>query len=303
MPEINEIKKYADFLNSILKNKKIIGINILNGRYKKHKPFQLYKELKNHLPLKVIDIKTKGKFLYINFEKKINKYTLFSTLGLSGGWVYFKNNNFYFPLENNFLDKKIVSTYERDALNHLNVEFILENRNILYFYDKLSFGTMKVVDNQEEINKKLTSIGPDILNNKTDFKLFFNNIMLEKNREKAIGNVLMNQKIISGIGNYLRADILWLSKISPFRKIKDLSKSEIRKIYKNMKFLVWSIYDYKEGVKRGFIIKDRKTPFNYNRDFFVYKEETDIYGHTVIKEELYEGSKKRFIYWIPEYQK
>jgi len=32
----------------------------------------------------------------------------------------------------------------------------------------------------------------------------------------------MNQKIISGIGNYLCADFLWYSKISAFRKVKDL---------------------------------------------------------------------------------
>ena len=63
MPEINEVRKYADFLNEKLKHKQITEINILNGRYKKHEPFELYHELKNHLPLKVLNVQTKGKFL------------------------------------------------------------------------------------------------------------------------------------------------------------------------------------------------------------------------------------------------
>ena len=42
---------------------------------------------------------------------------------------------------------------------------------------------------------------------------------------------------------------------------------------------------------------------DYNRDFFVYDQEYDIYDNKVIKEELYEGSQKRFIYYVKEIQK
>ena len=52
MPEINEIRQYVDFLKTKLKNNKIININILKGRYKKHGPFQLYNEIKNKLNIK-----------------------------------------------------------------------------------------------------------------------------------------------------------------------------------------------------------------------------------------------------------
>jgi formamidopyrimidine-DNA glycosylase len=69
MPEVIEVKKYAIFLNKLLKNKYINNIKILKGRYKKYGPFPLYEKLKKNLPLKVIDIKTKGKFLYFVLEK------------------------------------------------------------------------------------------------------------------------------------------------------------------------------------------------------------------------------------------
>ena len=63
MPEIKEIRKFADFIRDKIKNKEILELNILNGRYKKHGQFIGYKIFKNELLLKVIDVKTKGKFL------------------------------------------------------------------------------------------------------------------------------------------------------------------------------------------------------------------------------------------------
>jgi hypothetical protein len=38
MPEILEIRRYADFIRNKLKNNKIIDIKIINGRYKKGAP-------------------------------------------------------------------------------------------------------------------------------------------------------------------------------------------------------------------------------------------------------------------------
>ena len=36
MPEVVEVKRYADFLNHYLKKNKIIDVKILKGRYKTH---------------------------------------------------------------------------------------------------------------------------------------------------------------------------------------------------------------------------------------------------------------------------
>ena len=231
MPEINEVRKYADFLNDKLKNKKITEINILNGRYKKHGPFELYNELKDHLPLKVLNVQTKGKFLYFTLE---NNYFIFSTLGLSGGWVFLNKstNKYQHPEMLEYLQKEEMDSYLATSIKHLNVEFKVDH-NAVYFYDTLSFGTLKIIKDPKELEKKLNTIGPDIMEESTSFELFQERINKKINSNKAIGLVLMNQKIISGIGNYLRADILWLAKISPFRKVKDITEDELRSIYKN----------------------------------------------------------------------
>ena len=92
----------------------------------------------------------------------------------------------------------------------------------------------------------------EILGN-IDFTVFQEQFTKKKNLNKVIGIVLMDQKTISGIGNYLRADILWLSKISPFRKVNKLSDQEFKLIYHNTKVLTWGDYDKKYAIKHKII--------------------------------------------------
>lgn len=305
MPEVNEIRRFADFIKSKTLGKNITEINILNGRYKKHGAFDKYNELIKNLPLKVIDVKTKGKFLYIILE---NNFYLFSTLGLNGGWCYLKKNGKIYEFSENmreyskYLSQKQIDQYYNNAINHLNVEFKTNNGS-LYYHDVLSFGSIKIVDNIGALEKKLSSIGPDIMDSDTNFELFYHQITKNKNLNKEIGIVLLDQKTISGIGNYLRCDVLYISKINPFKKVKYLSKIDIRKIYKNSKILTWGVYDKKKAIKLGIISSSTKFPSNYNKLFYVYNQTTDIFGNKVIKKELYEGSQKRFIYYVPKIQK
>ena len=39
-----------------------------------------------------------------------------------------------------------------------------------------------------------------------------------------------------------------------------------------------------------------------SESFFIYREDEDIYGNKVLKKELFEGSQKRFIYYVKEIQ-
>lgn len=275
MPEVIEVYNTALFLKNTLKNKSINDINIIKGRYFRHGSFKNFDLFKNNLPLKVIDVKNKGKFIYIILEKD---FYIFNTLGLRGGWCSYKNGKFKFA--------KLMDRYKNIKLNNLNVSFSISNNNIVYFYDTLSFGTLKIVNNKEELFKKLDSIGPDIMF--VSYDIFREQLLQNKNLNKIIINVLMNQKVISGIGNYLRSDILWMSKVNPFQLVKNLSEKDIQNIYKNANILT----NEKEG-----------SPENYDRDFFVYRSDYDIYGNKVKSERLYNGKDSRMIYWVENRQK
>lgn len=305
MPEIKEIRKFADFIRNKIINKEIIKISILKGRYKKHGPFTNFNIIKKSLPLTVKEVNTKGKFLYITFD---NKLYLFNTLGLTGGWCYLKNGSDKYEFSKNlkdyskFLPKEQIMAYIKNATNHLNIEF-KTNHGSLYYFDVMSFGSLKIVNSIEELNNKLKKLGPDIMEKNTDFNLFKTQITKSVNLEKEIGLVLINQKIISGIGNYLRSDILYISKINPFRKVKNLKDNELLIIYKNSKILTWYDYDKNKAIKLNIINKNIKLPSDYNRLFYIYNEKIDIYGNKILKKELYNGNHKRFIYYVPKIQK
>lgn len=305
MPEIIEVRKCADFIRKKLKNKEIININILNGRYKKKVPFDNYKKLKKNIPLKLIDVKTKGKLLYLIFD---NNFYLINRLGLVGGWCFLKNKSEIYDHPDThkyymkYGDKKMMESYVVNSLKHLNFE-ICTNEGTLYYYDMLSYGTLKCVDNNDELNEILNTLGPDIMDNKTTLEVFRNQILKKKNLDKPIGNVIVNQKVISGLGNYLRSDILWLSKINPFDNVEKLSDKQIENIYNNSKILTWGIYNKNQAIKLKIIKKSTKLPSDYKRLFFVYMQEEDIYGNKVVKKELYDGTQKRFITYVPAIQK
>lgn len=300
MPEVIEVKIYSDFIKKYTQGHILSEINILKGRYVTHGPFDNYQLVKDNLPITLLKVGTKGKFTYLEFT---NNIYIGVTLGLHGGWIYkdYKSNEMIHGMRRKKSDKKSLGRYVKKALNHLNVEFKFDNCS-LYFYDRISFGTIKVYT-KEELVKKLNTIGYDIMDKNTTSEIFMDKINKEKHYERYIGNILMDQKIIAGIGNYLRADALWLSKISPFRKIKDITKKEYNTLFYNCRLLVWGIYDYIKGINMKYITETDKLPYHYNRGFFVYHQKTDIYNNKIIKEKLYEGSQIRHIYWVKQYQK
>lgn len=318
MPEIIEVKTYTDFISDKVKGKTLNTIDIKNGRYLKKGPFNGYKELTVKLhseSFKVAEVGSKGKFMYITLRTSASKDTIILgfTLGLSGGWFFrpkgkknlthglnyekYTSHSDKYSLEN----KELYSGYMKNALANINVEFNFSSGTLM-FYDTLSFGTIKIF-NETELQKKLASLGSDIMDPDYKFSDFYTHIMIRRNLAKPIGNVLMDQKVIAGIGNYLRADCLWMSKISPFRKVKDITETELRFIFHNVRVLIWGEYDRKQGEKLKIITKKDKVPSDYKRDFFVYREETDLNGYPVIQEPLFTGSQKRFIYWVKKVQK
>jgi DNA-formamidopyrimidine glycosylase len=266
MPEAPEIRQYADDLIDFFNNKQIINIKIHSGRYIRHSLPKNLNELNKLLPQKIKDIKTKGKFIYIILN---NGYVLAFTMGLSG-------------------------FFTTDPLKHNHIEFVT-NKGSIFMNDMRNFGTFEVQPNLDKLNIKLNKLGPDIFNIS---EIEFTNIIKESPNIE-IGVLLMKQEKIAGIGNYLRAEILWLSKISPFRKIKNLTNTEIHLIYQNSLKLVWYFYDIKQALDKKIVSDKDKYPVDYKRDFFIYGEKKDIYNNEIVKETL----ANRTIHYVPNYQK
>jgi endonuclease-8 len=76
---------------------------------------------------------------------------------------------------------------------------------------------------------RIRSLGPDILADPPDF-----DAMLSRLRSAdgglAIGDALLDQRLVAGIGNLWRAEALWRAQISPWRKTGELSDEELRAV-------------------------------------------------------------------------
>ena len=103
------------------------------------------------------------------------------------------------------------------------VKFYLDNGKYFYFCDTRNFGTLNFYNSEERLNNKLNILGIDFFENtdKEIFEYIKTKMNKLRNKDKMLCEVLLNQKIFLGVGNYIRADAIYMSKLDPFLKIKD----------------------------------------------------------------------------------
>ena len=113
---------------------------------------------------------------------------------------------------------------------HTRIRFFDNNNNELRYIDVRSFGQMWWVRDgllPNKIIKGLGSLGPE------PFSENFNISYLTKvisNKTKSIKSILLDQKIVAGIGNIYADESLYLAEISPFREARTIKKYELNKL-------------------------------------------------------------------------
>ncbi|ARA71990.1 Formamidopyrimidine-DNA glycosylase [Kaumoebavirus] len=141
----------------------------------------------------------------------------------------------------------------------------------LYYDDFRHFGGFDVFT-ADELDSKLRRMGPDAW---TVEWPNFRERLLRRGKDKMIGVVLMDQKVVAGLGNYLRADILYKARINPKTKVSALSPTQLQAIYKAMRAILKKSYDehgttiktYKALSERGDLIPGRYKPLVYGREY------------------------------------
>lgn len=270
MPEGPEVKTITDELNNLLINKQFMTFEILGGRYKNKYPenFELFQK---SLPLKINKINCKGKFIWFDLD---NDWSIWNTLGMSGGW----------------------HIHGHKPIKHSDIKIMVDNLE-LWFTDQRHFGTFKFCNDKDKLEKKLASIGPDLLSDDSYTKDQFIN-KIKKYKNHALPKILMEQKIFSGIGNYLKAEILYASKISPLRKIEFISDAELEVLFDNIKKIIKNSYLAKGATIRNYSDLSNNSG-SYSFEFEVYNRKTDKNGFSVIKTET---NDKRTTHWVKEIQ-
>jgi len=224
MPELPEVETIVRGLKKEILNLKIEDVwSDSQTMIKKPKQFLSFKkELKGKT---VKDVRRRGKNILIDLSD--NKVLLVHQK-ISGHLLYGK-----WKEENG----KWVSELQGDLLtdfwnNFLHFIVYFDNNKQLALSDMRKFSKIELWDRDElDVSKYLQSLGPEPLEKDFTFKKFKE--ALNKRRSGKIKQILMDQKIIVGIGNIYANEILWRSKVNPFKDLKKLKEEDLKKIYKN----------------------------------------------------------------------
>lgn len=112
-----------------------------------------------------------------------------------------------------------------------------------------------------QYKEPIRSLGPDGLDNNYDENKV-QDILKSKTHNTGIliSNALLDQKIVSGIGNKYKSEILFLNKIYPFQKVTSLSEAELRMVILSIPKILK--YGYKNKGRTRKPLKKEKTTWN-----------------------------------------
>jgi len=295
MPEGPEVAVRAQELNLLLVGKKYLEVKVISGSYKNkkdevHSSFRSGIASLNRIAkkpgskLQFTRVGAKGKYMYFELQ-------LFLENPQSGNW----ESKGYKYIGTHFM---MTGKWLTQPAEHTRVELFYEkpgevpnsdedNYKILYYDDLRDFGQLAVLT-KSQLQEELNRLGPDILGKMTEKK--FQDALEPANRSM-VASALKEQNLISGIGNYMRADILYLAKIAPKRKLLSLNDHEWK-----------ALYEASRKVARDSFEAGGTAAYNSESGHYVpiiYGKKKDPNGNSI--ETMKNGGQT--IYWVPKIQK
>lgn len=214
MPELPEVETIRKGLSTKISGKVIRKVDILLPKISRNEPQKLQSLL---VGLKIEKVNRKGKFLILKLKPQ--GFLLFH-LKMSGQLIYLENN--------------------QSLAKHTHAIFEFTDGSQLRYIDMRQFGYLKYVKNLKQA-KELSSLGPEPIDKALTLTQFKNR--LAKRPRSRIKQLLLDQSLISGIGNIYADEILFSAGINPLRRTVSLSAIEIEKIFFSAKKIL------KEAIK------------------------------------------------------
>ncbi len=216
MPEIAEVETVRNTLKKRILNKKITNIDIFYEPIIESNIEDFKKDLINK---SFIDIKRRGKWLIFETEDRY----LLSHLRMEG--------------------KFFIKDKTEEKAKHEHIIFTFEDNSTLRYHDTRKFGRMNLIKKEElattpSIAKQGIEPGEKELTSTYLLAKF-------KGKKLPIKTVLLDQSIISGLGNIYVNEVMFYAKINPLREAQTITKEECELIVKGSNEII------KEAIKMG----------------------------------------------------
>ena len=201
MPELPDVETFKRYLDGTSLHQRISGVDVRNAYVLKGvSVHELARRLKGR---SFESSRRHGKHLFVRADGDL---WLRLHFGMTGSLRYFK--------------------HQEQAPKHTRVLFVFANAHRLAFEDQRKFGEVGLVKDVDEFLKK-RALGPDALDiSLPQFKEIFG-----KHRG-AVKTILLNQKLIAGIGNIYADEILFRARIHPATQVSPLKEKTVAKLFR-----------------------------------------------------------------------
>jgi endonuclease-8 len=219
---------------------------------------------------KIVDVEARGKNLLIWFD---DTRALYSHLRMEGSWHIYKPGVVWQKPER--LAKAVIVTAEYIAVcfNAPTVELLSETAI--------------------KRHPVLSKLGPDLLKDTFDWEEVLQRLRSRNNIP--IGEALMRQHILAGIGNVYKSEVLFLCKVNPFANVNTYSEHDLKMI----------VFKARELLKQNLTGKSRATRHTLDQQrFWVYERSGFPCRKCGTKIQMRrQGIDGRSTYWCPNCQK
>ena len=283
MPELPEVETIARDLSENLGDQPIISLDLISPKSAQNAPSFFKKILIGNSFKKV---SRRGKLLI--FELKNGQFFLLIHLKMTGQLIYIDKktrlagghslNDRSNQKNGSFLD----SVGGKLPNKHTRVIIGFRNGARLFFNDLRRFGYLKIVNDAELKRILENNYGPEPL--APDFSIQYLEKLLAKRKTK-IKALLLDQKLVAGLGNIYVDEALFASGIRPERLAQSLKKAEIKKLFLAINTLIKKAIKHR-GTTFSNYVDSKGKKGNYSRFLKVYgrkNEECSVCGAKIIK--------------------
>ncbi len=151
------------------------------------------------------------------------------------------------------------------------VIFTFSDKSLLYFNDQRRFGWVKeVATDKVEIEKYVEGLGPEPLEKGFSWEVLKTNLL--RHKSMPIKVALMDQSVVSGVGNIYANEACFNGKLDPRIKVGSLTDKQFQSLYEG------TIKALKDGIKHGgsskthFVDPDGKKGYFLDYAFVYWKD-------------------------------
>lgn len=221
MPELPEVETIVRGLRKKVLGRTFIDVWTDNPKtIKRPKSFDLFRKAVRGKKIVKIGRRGKNVLIYLSGEKIILIHQKMTGHLLYGLWKF--ERRVWRPVGKGPL--------EDPANRFIHLLFWLDNKKMLSLSDLRKFAKVELWEVRElEASGELEKIGPEPLDKSFTFMGFKQALKGERGKIK---KVLMDQRVLAGIGNIYSDEILWEAKIHPLAEVSLLSENDLHRIYR-----------------------------------------------------------------------